>query len=461
MAHYDLLEHKGWTAVSVTIVSPYVEPRFFKEVVERLAPAELTVVIDDGCRSGDVRMIQSIETSAVKVHVALAGAKGLVHMKLFHIEWRTGGNQRAHTLVCGSGNATRQAFEDLNAELMCKVRLTSAYHAPLLAWLAALRNSAEAATEKRRIITPIEFVGLRKGVDLRIPGFSIRSVDAKASSFDMWLQRGKFAAQYHPDQRFMHVMVTLLADLPPGEVEQTFQRSGFETGMTRRLSIPYILLDEPSRKEAGLTTWRSRYFVWTQLGNWCSEECYRAHCPRFRRPGHEGRQASVDALRALGKREAQAGPRREFLSRMTTLWSQLREAAPIYLNGAGGSIDGALYGALFDKRVSYDLELAADKDFVERYVKGYEMLDVPRFRIDAVAWRKFTRSFASELHAQSLKKASRSLPFRRVSDILGEAAFEDGVDLVALLRNKWNVKSRIDGRWTTLGEHLDAYWTED
>src|SRR3546814_7748214 len=99
MDHYDLLGRPGWKATSVLVVSPYVERTFFERIVRDLRPATLTVVIDDGCRADDVKMVRSLARRGKNVSVALASARGLVHATIFHVEWLTTGGSRAHTLV--------------------------------------------------------------------------------------------------------------------------------------------------------------------------------------------------------------------------------------------------------------------------------------------------------------------------------------------------------------------------
>src|SRR5208282_3728820 len=152
MDHYDLLARPDWTAKSVLIVSPYVERKFFKRIVRELRPATLAVVIDDGCRPEDVTMILALARQRTQICVALGSARGLVHAKIFHVEWLTPGGQCRHTFVYGSGNATRQAFDgNINSEVMCKVRLTAANHAPILDWAERVSTAASTGAPNRVI----------------------------------------------------------------------------------------------------------------------------------------------------------------------------------------------------------------------------------------------------------------------------------------------------------------------
>ncbi len=86
MDHYDLLARPDWKAESILIVSPYVERTFFDRIIKDLTPATLTVVIDDGCRSNEIAMIQGLARKGTAVTVVLGSAPGLVHAKIFHVE---------------------------------------------------------------------------------------------------------------------------------------------------------------------------------------------------------------------------------------------------------------------------------------------------------------------------------------------------------------------------------------
>ena len=171
MHHYDLLAQPDWTAKSVLIVSPYVERFFFDRILKALKPATLAVVIDDGCRADEVAMLRNLPAEGTKVSVVLGSARGLVHAKIFHIEWLTAGGNRAHTLVYGSGNATRQAFDgDFNSELMCKVRLTVAKHSSVLEWLKQVRTVASSTIGAGSVVQPVRDVWLANGVQISLPG---------------------------------------------------------------------------------------------------------------------------------------------------------------------------------------------------------------------------------------------------------------------------------------------------
>lgn len=52
MGHHNLLMRDNYKAQRVLVISPYV--------VEKLKPSELIVILDDGCRFEDIRMLQKL-----------------------------------------------------------------------------------------------------------------------------------------------------------------------------------------------------------------------------------------------------------------------------------------------------------------------------------------------------------------------------------------------------------------
>lgn len=463
MDHYDLLARPDWKARWVLIVTPYVEGEFFKRLVGDLRPDLLTVVVDDGCRPEDISMVKASASKRTAVQVALGGAPGLVHAKVFHIEWETPGGQRAHSLIYGSGNATRQAFHGgINAELMCKARITASNHKPVLDWVRGVRDAVGRAAYGDVAVEAARDVWLADGVVVRLPAIKVKDAAGKASNFDLWLQRGLLAAAFRPDASFLRVHINLLAELPPGTLEQTIQQVGFETPRTRRLSIPYLEgVEDVEDGSDGGAKWRSRYFALTQLGDWCSRECRAKRGHLFRKAGHEDRTRILALLEGMDDAAARELTRERYLSRIERLWAALGEDAALYLRSSGNGVDLSLYAGLFEQRVDYDLELAEDEEFRQRFVDGVEIFDVPRFRVDAAAWNSFVESFARQLHLENLKKRSVSLIYQRIDsalDGLADYPFEDPRKLVKALRRHWN--TRIDdgyGEKTTVGEYIENY----
>ena len=77
----------------------------------------------------------------------------------------------------------------------------------------------------------------------------------------------------------MTVLVTLGKQLPQGEVATTFARRGLiQQGARNVVRYPYVgdtLIEEDD--DGHIPKWKARFSVWTQLGDWVSEECFQSH----------------------------------------------------------------------------------------------------------------------------------------------------------------------------------------
>jgi hypothetical protein len=317
---FDLFSAKiGRKAETVLVVTPYVEREFFDQLLAGLRPKRLHVVIDDGCRSDDAQMVSAAAAGAprkTKLACVLGSAPGLVHLKLFYIVWRTDGGRTERTLIFGSANATRQGFAgSINAELVASCRLTKAKNSSAIDWcervVAATSAGAPTLVEAARDL----LVG---DVSVRLPRILIGRSRSSLSNFDLWVQRGYLLAGYRPEPGFLKVPVHLKRSLGETEQSRIVASTGFEVPPARRLTHPYVgrdgLLEEDEEfaddgREGGVN-WRSRFFTWTQLGYWCSEQCHAEHRELFRRRGHEEREQQLERLSHL-KEPAVAGKSRQ------------------------------------------------------------------------------------------------------------------------------------------------------
>lgn len=456
--HYDLFNSReGWTAKSVLIMSPYVEGQFFERLVNEMRPRSLTVVVDDGCRPEDVQMLRRLSRSKTDVVVALGSAPGLVHSKIFHTEWRTPKGNRAHTLVYGSGNATHQAFAgDFNSELLCWARLKASSNSDILGWLAQI--SAAAANPRGGVRISALRTELVDGVYVRLSGLTVKDAASKADNFDLWLQRGHFLSEYRPDTGFLRVALPLMKKLPPGDLEKRITDAGIEIPRTSKLSIQYVPINDVAG-EGG--RWRRQYFTETDLGDWCSEACYREKKHLFRRNGYEQREESLQRLETiLANDKVREKARFDYMSRVETLWRVLGPSAGSYLRSVKNGVDVDHYSGEFKNRLSRDAKLAKDDEFRSRYLNGFAVVPVPRFRIDTAAWASFRGYFVAQLHYDSLKQRAPGLLLRRIKSALGKGASKtlSPEKLSSFLDARWNKPTTAkDSDGLTVGEYIDRY----
>lgn len=341
---YDLFASRtGRKAERVLVVTPYVEREFFERLIADLRPKQLHVVIDDGCRREDIQMIRDC-VAASKRKVALTcvpgSAPGLVHLKLFYIVWSTEAKRTARTLVFGSANATRQGFGGrVNAELIASCRLTKSRHSHIIDWCEGVVAATSSGEE--RLIGPARDVELGTGLQLRLPGMRVGRERSTLSNFDLWIQRGYLLSDYRPDPSFLKVTVRLKQSLAQSEQSQMVTQSGFDVPVNKTLTYHYAGNTGPtddgqepaedSDGEAG--NWRRRLFVWTHLGDWCSEACHRENRGKFKRRGYDDRVALIRTLEGLVDPAALRKAREAFLDAVSGLWIGLGGAAGSFLEG--------------------------------------------------------------------------------------------------------------------------------
>ena len=216
--------------------------------------------------------------------------------------------------------------------------------------------------------------------------------------------------------------VSLKRKLPPGELERRITAAGIEIPQTGSLSIPYIVVQE-QLGEGG--RWRSQLFTETDLGEWCSEACFDEKHSLFRKNGFEARQTGLQQLNAiLSDNDLMNEIRTTYLRQIGTLWDVLGPSAGTYLKVKKQDhiVDVDHYASDFEDRLKRDAELAADNEFKSRYLNGFSVVPVPRFRLDTAAWATFKHYFIAQLHYDSLKQRVASLLFRRIKSVMGPAS---------------------------------------
>jgi hypothetical protein len=449
---FDLLERRrGWTAEEVLVVTPYVEKEFFERLAKGLGPRRLSVIIDDGCRLDDVGMVTAAVAkvggrTASGLRCVLGSAPGLMHLKLFYIVWRTPGKRTARTLIFGSANATRQGFGgSVNAELIASCNLTANRHAEVIAWCDAATGAAR--SKGRTVVPAARDVELGKGLHLRLPALSVGRKKSALASFDLWVQRGWLLSEYRPDPGFLRVPITLAKGLSQTDQERLVAGNGFLVPEKKRLTFPYALpedqvvgdLEYDDGDEVDeIGNWRRKLFVWTQLGEWCSEDCYALEHRHFKKRNHEEREARLRCLETMRLSSVRQLERTRFLSSMARLWADLGNEAGELLRG-GDTLDEDYYAEQFDQRVERDLALIGEEEFRHRYLRGYELSPVPRFRPDVLGWRDFLDSLVRQLCLDHTRSRSQSQLLHAVSEAVGAIGrsadvFEKPAELCELLR---------------------------
>ncbi|MCA0851577.1 hypothetical protein, partial [Salipiger thiooxidans] len=438
---------------------PYVEATFFERLIKTAKPRKLIVVVDDGCRRDDLNLIhdaakkEGTRSRPKTVVTVLGSARGLVHLKLIYSEMKkSSGRNKKRRIVFGSANATRQGFGGkVNAEILCDCPLTLKHHRDIIGWCNDVVSKAIAADEPQGSHAHIEelFGEISPGIQLRLPTFTLGRKREHLSSFDLWIQRGRLLAKFRPEPTFLKISVPLKEGLGSSPLSNIAAEVGFASPETKTLNFRYIgASDDEEHDEDGSGSsgpWRSQYFTWTNLGEWCSEDCFKAKKKEFGSRGQDLRNQHLDELQRLktGSPERRRACE-EFVTRLEQLWDRFGEDASSYLQGAV-QLDQTRYAELFDERVDRDLAMLREEGFRDRYVRGYEINELPRFQNDVRGWKKFVESFAEEVCYQNLKKQPRSKMLKAIQKAVGgrdDSHLEDSSKLLRLLRDNWGGMDR-------------------
>jgi len=193
---FDLLSvPEGFETEQALVVAPFIDPKFMKELVKRMVPKRLCLLIDDSVRFEELAKIRRACGRNVNLEIRLGRAGGLVHMKAFYFEFaRETPRWRKRRLLFGSANATDAAFKgSRNAELIADVDLAIGEDAELSDYFASILSAFDTADA---VEIDAQEIRLSKVPVLYLPRFKTAGPDIGASGFDSWLQRGVLAAQY-------------------------------------------------------------------------------------------------------------------------------------------------------------------------------------------------------------------------------------------------------------------------
>lgn len=294
-------------------------------------------------------------------------------------------------------------------------------------------------------ICGVDTLPLQNSASLRLPSFKIGPLGL-APGFDAWLQRGRLAAKYREAQQFMSVAITLRQQLPQESVTRTFADHGMvQQGARNVVRYPYvgeIFADEDDGDER-IPNWKARYSVWTQFGDWISEECFQRHSATMHSNSAPRRKHRLEELRQNEQNLRWKNKTRVvFTNTLAKIWNDLikiDEDPRNYINSKDDSIDTNHYECRFDKKLADDLLLSHDVIFCDRYISGYDFPRVPKFRQDAPASDAFVDSWCQSVVIEARKSASQSLILKALKNTLRKSgkikALSDAGEINKILIN--------------------------
>jgi hypothetical protein len=266
-------------------------------------------------------------------------------------------------------------------------------------------------------------------------------------SFDAWLRRGTLCHSFVDDQAFARFSVTLNSSLPVAGAEEIMKESGYlRSGESKTIRRAYVSLPKTAREHS--PRWRTRYFVETIFGDWTSSECWADHnsgrLPQsFTKKGEAARRGLIENIRSGTKEQFDLWIS-EHLSSLNDLAKRLRRRKidpATYLEiDDEGKLDRAKYRGLAERQLRRDRGKAAGASFVERFCRGYEFVHVPPL---GDAFERFAQSWCeSVLHAATKGRVISNFT-KTIRGKLDDEGVQpaDGEELLALLRERWDVWS--------------------
>ena len=183
--------------------------------------------------------------------------------------------------------------------------------------------------------------------------------------------------------------------------------------------------DEAEEETSTSPLWKSQYCTWTHLGDWLSDDCYRANGTGMVLKNGDMRRRKIEALLENGKNKSWVEERKGiFLDTLSKTWTELLEKGVPpgdYLRSGARGLDFGHYDDRFSKKLLADYRLTQDSDFRTRYINGYEFPAVPRFRQDAASWDGFVRSWCESVALDVGKRSPRSLLAKKMIAVAAQS----------------------------------------
>lgn len=448
----------------ITVVGPYPSEEFFLEIRKKFTPRHVVLVVDDGWSRDEIGKIRELFSN---VDIRFASCSGLVHAKLYFLDWRSKASEEpAYVLLWGSANASLAGFDpSRNAEVVSRIVL-SARKKQFVSYFNQFLN------EEGAIEQPLS-VELPGDIQVTLPAFTFYSAD-EPQSFLGWLQGGILCHKFQPDQTFGRISISLLKPLPRGKLEEVlhglelFQDSGAKT--FRRSYVHGLSV---SRVETA-PRWRTSYFVETWLGHWTCFDCFSHKKEKFRSKNHRRRQSLVNQVRdsSTAERKKWVDDFLGTLRKAATRIDQAGSRPSDYFEYVGNRFNETHYEKLAKNQVELHRTKAKNKVFCERIVASYVFPRLPSFRNieSSTAWsfdtfvESWSESLLGELRkarvgsllAKSVAAAAKELYQQPLLSVLDERmeTQDDPQEARAL-------KELLEEDWLELAPNICSFWKSE
>lgn len=436
-------EKEQYTLKRVDILSPYISESFFKKLVE-LEPRKVYITTDAGCSSKIVEAVK--KTLGNKLgKIKHAHCKGIVHAKCYLFIWENPTTKKCKRLfLWGSCNATDGGFER-NAEVFSWILLSKINQAKrrmILKYFSVLRDNDK----------NVSGVELKLGNWLTIELPKIECYTTNASTFDLWIQKGRLCHSFQNDPSFRHLRMKLEKNISPkGELLDALQTNNIGINQQTTITYDYLRHNPSLDKDVEVdddSMWKSKYFVDTVYGFWTSEDCYKNKYKKFHKNDTVKRKREFNLISTADEHQRKKWTK-EFLEKLKLINDAISNPSE-YFHYKDGSLDIEKYEKQFENQLNRDFIRAKSSLFKRRYISGYEFIEVPPLREFSSHWNKFIQSFLESLYFEIKKPRSRSLLAQTIRDDTGIGdLLEEFGTLSTELKTNWNDhKAQIEDFYT-------------
>lgn len=424
---HDFVDHEVWdTLEKLLIISPYISANFFTEIAKKFKPDQTILITDDSCSTRDAKDALE-ELPGEDNMMFFAWASGLVHLKLFYFHYRSQAGKSRRVLAWGSANASYNAFFR-NVELLSISLLRMIEEKEVIRYLDDLWNQGL----KGDTIKVSQIESLVRNTSLYLPALTATRRN-RQDSFDAWLQAGFLCHKYDPATDFLKFNITLAAPLPQGNIDNIFRQTGLiSEGERDKLTFSYLT---PSDIAGEKVQWKSTFFIETCFGHWCSRACHKEFHELFAAANKEGRKEALDKFLEAEKTHTTNYFLDQFENTLLNAVQGLKADFDTYLPD-----DTADYRQKASDQMDRQIKKAKTNYFAQKYVYGYDLQPLPRFRNDQSSWETFALDFCESLLFKALQKGDHSLLAKIVFETFGENKLKeiDCEGLLKELRANWD-----------------------
>lgn len=186
---------KNASCKRIIIVGPYPTGLFISKIIKEhsISPQDVHVVVDESWDPMEVNKISNIIREKNVHLVRTESGNGIVHAKIYFIEYELKNSRKSKRLIIGSANASINAISN-NSEAIAAIRLSS--------FSESDQNIIEQYFEsliENRSVKEIKIESKNGDFKLVLPRIN---VSKEVKSFLNWIRSGRYFIKYEPDQSF-------------------------------------------------------------------------------------------------------------------------------------------------------------------------------------------------------------------------------------------------------------------